>query len=130
MSIYQRASDGKWVGTLDLGRDAKGKRQRHVVYGKLRREVVAKLDQARSRLTADESVKDVRTTVASFVNDWLEKALPASGRRATTQALYSSLARTPSPQHRLARCRWIGCGRVTSKRCCWPSGMLVWPSGP
>jgi site-specific recombinase XerC len=31
--------------------------------------------------------------VASF-NDWLEKALPASGRRATTQALYSSLART------------------------------------
>ena len=32
--------------------------------------------------------------MASFVNDWLEKALPASGRRSTTQALYSSLART------------------------------------
>ena len=94
MSIYRRASDGKWVGTLDLGRDAKGKRQRHVVYGQLRREVVAKLDEARSRLAADEPVKDARTTVASFVNDWLEKALPASGRRATTQALYSSLART------------------------------------
>jgi hypothetical protein len=24
MSIYRRASDGKWVGTLDLGEDAQG----------------------------------------------------------------------------------------------------------
>lgn len=94
MSIYRRA-DGRWVGSLDLGRDADGKRQRHVVYGKLRREVVAKQEEARSRLAADEPVKDARTTMASFiVNDWLEKALPASGRRATTQELYSSLART------------------------------------
>jgi hypothetical protein len=67
MSIYRRASDGKRVGTLDLGPDANGKRRRHVVYGKLRREVVAKLDEARSRLAADEPVRDARTTVASFV---------------------------------------------------------------
>jgi integrase len=93
MSIYRRA-DGRWVGSLDLGHDANGKRQRHVVYGKLRREVVAKLDEARDRLAADQPVKDARTTVASFINDWLEKALPASGRRPTTQELYSSLART------------------------------------
>ena len=37
--IYRRASDGRWVGTLDLGRDANGKRRRHVFYGQLRREV-------------------------------------------------------------------------------------------
>jgi integrase len=72
------------VGTLDLARDAQGRRRRHVVYGHLKREVVAKLEEARSRLAADEPIKDARTTVASFVNDW----------RATTQALYSSLART------------------------------------
>jgi len=99
MSIYRRA-DGRWVGSLDLGRNVNGKRQRHVVYGQLRREVVAKLEEARSRLAADEPVRDARTTVASFVNDWLEKALPASPRRPTTQATYAALARThltPAP---------------------------------
>ena len=99
MSIYRRA-DGRWVGSLDLGRNVNGKRQRHVVYGQLRREVVAKLDEARSRLAADEPVRDARVTVAGFVNDWLEKALPASPRRPTTQATYAALARThltPAP---------------------------------
>jgi integrase len=70
------------------------------VYGALRREVVAKLDEARNRVAADEPVRDARTTVASFINDWLKKALPASARRATTQATYAALARThltPAP---------------------------------
>ena len=100
MSIYRRASDGKWVGTLDLGRGADGKRRRHVVYGHLKREVVAKLEEACSRLAADEPVRDVKTTAGAFINDWLEKALPASARRATTQATYAALARThltPAP---------------------------------
>jgi integrase len=100
VSIYRRASDGKWVGTLDLGRDAKGRRRRHVVYGQLRREVVAKLEDARHRLAADEPVKDARVTVAMFVEDWIRKALPASGRKATTQANYATIARAhlvPSP---------------------------------
>jgi hypothetical protein len=100
VSVYRRASDGKWAGTLDLGRDAQGRRRRHVVYGQLRREVIAKLEEARSRLAADEPVRDARVTVANFINDWLEKALPASARRATTQATYAALARThltPAP---------------------------------
>jgi site-specific recombinase XerD len=69
-----------------------------VVYGQLRREVVAKLDEARQRLAADEPVKDARITVATFV-DWTRKSLPASGRKPTTQANYSTIARThlPSP---------------------------------
>jgi hypothetical protein len=94
VSIYRRASDGKWVGTLDLGRDAAGKRRRHVVYGQLKREVVAKLEEARHRLAADEPVKDARLTVAMFVSDWIQKALPASGRKATTQDNYAIIART------------------------------------
>jgi hypothetical protein len=94
MSVYRRASDGKWVGTLDLGRDANGKRRRHVVYGQLRREVIAKLDETRRRLAAEEPVKDARVTVAMFVDDWIRKALPASGRKAATQENYSTIART------------------------------------
>jgi integrase len=100
VSIYRRASDGKWVGTLDLGRDANGKRRRHVVYGQLRREVVAKLDEARRRLAADEPVKDARLTVAMLVEDWIRKALPASHRKATTQDNYAIIAEThlvPAP---------------------------------
>jgi integrase len=99
VSIYRRG-DGRWVGSLDLGRDAAGKRRRHVVYGGLRREVVAKLEEARSRLTADEPVKDARVTVAMFVADWIHKALPASGRKPTTQANYAIIAKThlvPAP---------------------------------
>ena len=91
--IYRRASDGRWVGALTYV-DDQGKRRRHVFYGKLRREVAAKLDEARERLEADEPVKDARVTVATFVDDWLRKALPASGRRAATVANYSSIART------------------------------------
>ena len=67
--IYRRASDGRWVGALTLA--DQGRRRRHVVYGKLRREVAAKLEEARQRLAADEPVKDARATVAAFVEDWI-----------------------------------------------------------
>jgi integrase len=99
VSIYRRG-DGRWVGSLDLGRDANGKRQRHVVYGALRREVVAKLEEARNRLAADEPVKDARVTVGGFVEDWIRKALPASRRKASTVENYATIARahlTPPP---------------------------------
>ena len=94
MSVYRRASDGKWVGTLDLGRDAQGRRRRHVVYGHLRREVIAKLEEARNRLAADEPVKDAKTTVGAFIDEWTRKALPASTRRASTRQNYRTIART------------------------------------
>jgi integrase len=58
------------------------------------------LEEARRRLKADEPVKDARLTVAMFVADWIRKALPASGRKSTTVANYSTIARahlTPAP---------------------------------
>jgi integrase len=64
------------------------------------REVVAKLEEARHRLAADEPVKDARLTVAMFVQDWMRKALPASQRKATTQDNYAIIAKThlvPAP---------------------------------
>jgi integrase len=97
--IYRRASDGRWVGALTYV-DDQGKRRRHVFYGQLRREVAAKLEEARERLRADEPVKDARTTMAAFVEDWIRKALPASARKASTQSNYATIARThlaPAP---------------------------------
>jgi integrase len=88
-----RRGDGRWVGSLDLGRDANGRRRRHVVYGALRREVVVKLEEARNRLAADEPVKDARVTVAGEVEDFIRKALRASRRKPSTQENYAHIAR-------------------------------------
>ena len=101
MSIYRRKSDGR------VGRHPRPRTPTPMESGAgtsstgaLRREVVAKLEEARNRLAADEPVKDAKQTVGAFVSEWLEKALPASGRRPTTQATYAALARThliPAP---------------------------------
>jgi integrase len=55
--------------------------------------VAEKLDEARRRLKADEPVKDARATVASEVEDWIRKALRASGRKASTVENYATIAR-------------------------------------
>ena len=99
-SIYQRASDGLWVAALTYADDQGKRRQRVVASGKRRADVAAKLKEAHRRLEADEPVRDARSTVGAFVDDWTRKALPASGRKLTTQANYSIIARThlvPAP---------------------------------
>ena len=114
--FYRRASDGKWVGTLDLGRDAQGRRRRHVVYGHLRREVIAKLEEARNRLAADEPVKDAKTTVGAFIDEWTRKALPASTRRASTRQNYRTIARTHLVRSPFGAYLSTNCALPTSRR--------------
>ena len=46
-AVYRRQRDGLWVGTVELGRDHRGRRRRQVVYGRTKREALAKLDEAR-----------------------------------------------------------------------------------
>jgi integrase len=99
-SIYRRASDGLWVGALTYIDDNGKRRQRVFASGRRRGDVADKLEEARRRLKADEPVKDARLTVAMFVEDWIRKALPASGRKPTTVANYSIIARrhlAPAP---------------------------------
>jgi len=48
-SIYQRASDGKWCASVNLGWED-GKRRRKVIYGDTRREVA----DALKKLHADQ----------------------------------------------------------------------------
>jgi integrase len=99
-SIYRRASDGLWIGSLTYADDKGRRRQRVVASGKRRGAVAEKLEEAWRRLKADEPVKDARLTVAMFVPDWIRKALAASGRKATTQANYAIIAKThlvPAP---------------------------------
>jgi len=42
-SIYQRESDGRWVGSLSLGHTGSGKRRRKVVYGDTKNAVAEEL---------------------------------------------------------------------------------------
>jgi integrase len=72
-SIYQRASDGRWIGTLTVGwRD--GKQLRKVVSAKSAREVQAKLEALR-RTVGSGVVTSDKVTVDSLLDRWLDDVL-------------------------------------------------------
>jgi integrase len=90
-SIYQRG-DGRFCAAIVHDDPATGRRKRTVLYGKTRREVLAKLKAATDRAEAGAPVKDARTTVAAWLTHWQATTLTASGRKDSTKALYSYLA--------------------------------------
>jgi integrase len=89
-SIYQRKSDGLWVGTVDLGWQG-GRRVRKSYYGKTRREVQDKL--SRARLDVEEGVRPStdRETVAAYLAEWLESSRPSL--RHSTARRYAQIVR-------------------------------------
>jgi integrase len=82
MTIYRR-QDGRWAGSLDLGRDGNGKRRRLTFYGTRQRDVrkmltTAKHDQQRG-LLADPS----RETLRAFLARWLRVSVKPSVKPST-----------------------------------------------
>lgn len=69
--LYQRASDGLWVGSVDIGRGKNGKRRRKTVTAKTRTECRAKLNELRRDLLV--GVVDVTecATVGEWLDEWL-----------------------------------------------------------
>src|SRR5262245_58388731 len=65
-AIYQRQSDGRWVGALTL---PNGKRKS--LYGKTRREVVEKLKSAQRDQDDGLDLDAGKITVADFLTRWL-----------------------------------------------------------
>lgn len=111
-SIYQRASDGLWVGMVNLGYGPDGKRKRKPIYGKARKEVAERMkallrDQQQGLLVAATE----RQTTGQFLERWLNDAMRTTIRPSTfatyeTQVrvhLVPSLGRIPlqqlGPQH-------------------------------
>lgn len=76
-SIYQRASDGRWMGTIEAGFTASGARRRVTVSGKTRSQVVRKLRDKRLDLdkSGNRNVKRT-TTVAKWSARWLDSIQP------------------------------------------------------
>ncbi|HEY3924271.1 MAG TPA: tyrosine-type recombinase/integrase [Acidothermaceae bacterium] len=91
-SLYQRSSDGKWVGavTLDDGR-------RRVVYGDTQSQALEKLRAVRRAVEDGLPVTGDRVTVGSYLDSWLTATLPARVRaghmKASTLNSYGDLAR-------------------------------------
>ncbi len=82
-SIYQRASDGLWVGSINLGYGPDGKRKRKPIYGKTRKEVAEKM----KRMLRDQQLGVVIATrkqsFGSFLYQWLEEWVKPSVKPAT-----------------------------------------------
>ena len=88
-----RRKDGSWSGELSY-RDRDGAAKRRTVYGKTQTEVRAKLKEARQRLDAGAPVNDATMTLASWLEEWIGKALEASDRKRATKDLYAGMARS------------------------------------
>ena len=79
-SIYQRASDGRWVGIVDLGYVG-GKRVRKTVYGKTQREGIAKRKALQASI--DSGVVPDNATLEQWITHWLERIAAHRNRPST-----------------------------------------------
>lgn len=69
-SVFRRASDGRWLGTIEHGYTRNGGRRRITVTGKTEAEVKAKL-KAKAREVARGEETAGRTTVKAWAEVWL-----------------------------------------------------------
>jgi integrase len=73
-SVYQRA-DGMSVAVIDFGRKPDGRRNRRYVYARSKKEVLAKLKDARER--ADAGVASSPPTLGAFLETWMDTVIAA-----------------------------------------------------
>jgi len=92
-AIFYDATKDRWVGQLDLGTDADGRRRRPKVFGRTRAEVRSKLDELRTASKAGQAVDQRALTFSTLADDWMEKGLPAE-TAPTTRSNYETLINT------------------------------------
>ncbi len=90
-AIYRRASDGVWVGMLDVGVMG-GRRRRKTVYGRSEREVVDKLSTLRAAHNRGIDLLAPTLTVGQWLDVWLSEIKGFDGTRPRTLTLYRGLA--------------------------------------
>ena len=88
--MYRRASDGKWVGTLDLGWVG-GKRRRRSVYGRTRAEALRKLNELRRSQEHGLDLLQRPRTVGQWLDEWLRDVKAHDGVRGTSITRYRSV---------------------------------------
>ncbi|MGN1201300.1 MAG: tyrosine-type recombinase/integrase [Candidatus Caccovivens sp.] len=70
-SIFQRKSDGKWVGSLTIGYDDKGQQKRKYVYGNSQTEVAKKLAEISGRIKSNSYELVETKNFGELMADWL-----------------------------------------------------------
>lgn len=73
-TIFKR-DDGRWVGSVSLGRDSNGKRIRKTVYGITQAEVVDKLDDIRRQAKLNAKAIVANDSLAAYLQEWLENVV-------------------------------------------------------
>jgi integrase len=81
--VFQRESDGRWVGSLTVGRTPAGKQKRRVIYGKTKAEVLAKLRAIQNQVDAGLLADPSALTVEGYLKRWSETV--GATKRGTTQ---------------------------------------------
>ena len=90
-AVFKRASDGLWVGTLDLG-VVDGRRRRKAVYGQSEREVLQELGTIRTAHDRGIDLLAPALTVGQWLDVWLSDIKGFDGTRPRTLTLYEGLA--------------------------------------
>ncbi len=81
-SIYQRG-DGRWCGSITVGRNGDGKLIRRTVYAKTQREVRDKLTRLQNQKLDGTLGEETKLTLAKFLTRWLEDVVRTCNRPAT-----------------------------------------------
>ena len=89
-SIYQRSSDGRWVGSAYVYTSTGG-RKRKPVYGTSFEDVRRKLDQVKGNSANGVPIPDCNTTVADYLDYWLREVV--IHRRPRTAEGYRSVVK-------------------------------------
>lgn len=90
--LFQRESDGKWVGRVVIGRDnVTGQPVRKTVYGDTKSEAKRKLDEVRKTYDGINYVDAEKITVSDWLNKWLELYASPPHVEATTHEWYERL---------------------------------------
>lgn len=91
-SVYQRNSDGRWIGTIESGSTARGTRKRLVVTAKTEAECKRRLrDKALQLERGHSSEISGRATVKTWADRWIDKQ--STELRPKTHATYASAVR-------------------------------------
>ena len=91
-SVFKRASDGRWVGRVDVGH-VDGQRKRVTVYGATERETLAKLREVVKAKERGQDFTARRRTVGEWLTEWLDDIKATDGTRPLTLRSYRMLAR-------------------------------------
>ena len=70
-SIFQRRSDGKWVVSITIGYDEKGRQKKKIIYGKNQTEVAKKLSEISGRIKNNSYEIIEHKTFGELMSEWL-----------------------------------------------------------